>query len=391
MEDYNQHLSKQGFKLSEIIGRGLSGKTYLATQPSLNRNVAIKFYDSPLNKNNPSLKKKFKREAFLLASTQHPSIPYVITHGDVITDNNSIPYIVMEYIEGHDLEKYIKEKGRLEQQEVIPIAIQILDALSSIHLKEIIHRDIKPSNIMLTKNGHAYLIDFSIGFSTLGQTDLTRNTSTRDHLGTIDYMPPEQRRSMKYVDKRSDLYSLGMTLCKLLTGSINLKDLDKPLFSIPFALRKCINKACEQNADDRFNNAEDMYHELKSIIGANYYANETPRLALCNSLNCPDANWSENGYLRGANFIKDCSDIHCTSCGTKLVYQCTCGYSIANTPCCGGCGADLFKLPKCKSCDSFLKKIDFDKDTSKGCTKCLQPQPIQQPQPLINQDEDIPF
>jgi len=390
MDEFKQHLKKQGFELLNEIGKGLSGKTYSARQPSLNRQVAVKFFNSKLHSNNPDLKKRFKREAFLLAETQHPSIPYVITHGEITSQ--STPYIVMQYIDGLNLDEYLKLKKTLDQHEVISIAIQVLDALTLIHSKKIIHRDIKPSNIMVSKFNHTYLIDFSIGYSQENKSDLTRATRTGDHLGSFEYMSPEQKINMKDIDNRSDIYSLGLTLCTLLTGKPHLKNLDKTDFSIPFQLKKCIFKACETEIKDRFDDVSQMHQELKNIIGANYYSNETPRLALCNNVKCKDAIWTPNGYYKGANFINNCTDIHCTSCGNKLIYQCNCGYPIANTQYCGGCGVELFQLPSCVACDSYLTKPDMDKDTTNGCSKCLKPQVMpQQQQPYKNTDDDIPF
>lgn len=404
LDVYSNHLKRQGFELLGDIGSGLSGKTKKAKQTSLARFVAVKFFDSVFNRNNTELKKKFKREAFILAEAQHPAIPYVITHGEIPHQENSIPYIVMEYIDGTNLEDYIQKNGVLEHRQVTNVATQILDALSLVHSKGIIHRDIKPSNIMLSSAGHAYLIDFSIGFAPSGNPNFTRATRTGDRLGSAEYISPEQNEDMKNVDCRTDIYSLGLTLCKLLTGTPSLKALDKPELSIPYALRKLICKAAEHNVNDRYQNIEDMLRELKSFSGAGHFAVTSPSKALCNNLKCPDADWSPNGYYKGANFIENCIDIHCTSCGNELVYQCMCGYPIADTRFCGGCGSELFQIPECNTCGSHLTKKDIGKDTSKGCNKCLSKQqlkPQQQPQQVWGQpqklsipvdfDDDIPF
>jgi serine/threonine protein kinase len=404
LDEYSNHLKRQGFEVLGVIGSGLSGKTKKAKQASLERFVAIKFFDSALNRNNSELKKKFKREAFILAEVQHPAIPYVITHGEILDKNDSIPYIVMEYIDGSNLDDYVQNNGVMEQRQVVNVATQILDALSLVHSKAIIHRDIKPSNIMLSSTGHAYLIDFSIGFSSSGNPNLTRATRTGDRLGSAEYISPEQNEDMKNVDCRTDIYSLGLTLCKLLTGTPSLKALDKPELSVPYALRKLIFKAAEHNANDRYQNVEDILRELKSFSGAGHFSVSSPSKALCDNLKCSNAIWSPNGYYKGANFIKNCTDIHCTSCGNKLVYQCTCGYPIADTRYCGGCGSELFNIPECNSCGSHLTKKDIGKDTSNGCYKCLSkqqsqplPQPpqirpqLQKPPTVVDFDEDIPF
>ncbi|WP_231891774.1 serine/threonine-protein kinase [Vibrio sp. HI00D65] len=398
---YSSHLKRQGFDLLDKIGSGLSGTTKKAKQTSLERFVAIKFFDSVFNRNNSDLKKKFQREAFILAEVQHPAIPYVITHGEVVDQQNPIPYIVMEYIDGTNLEDYVQNNGVLDQRQVINIATQVLDALLLVHSKGIIHRDIKPSNIMLSSAGHSYLIDFSIGFAPSGNTKFTRATRTGDRLGSAEYISPEQNEDMKNVDCRTDIYSLGLTLCKLLTGTASLKGLEKPDLSIPYALRKLICKAAEHDANERYQNVESMLRELKSFSIAGHFAVSSPSKALCDNLKCPDATWSPNGYYKGANFIADSIDIHCTSCGNKLVYLCTCGHPIADTRFCGGCGNELFKIPECDSCGSYLKKQDMDKSTSQGCTKCLttdMPPPQQtlwrrpqQTKAITDFDDDIPF
>ncbi|MGR5209712.1 protein kinase domain-containing protein [Vibrio rotiferianus] len=401
LDEYSIHLKRQGFELLGDIGSGLSGKTKKAKQNSLERFVAVKFFDSIFNRNNSELKKKFKREAFILAEAQHPAIPYVITHGEVECGRDLVPYIVMEYIDGINLEEYVQKNGVIEHRQAISIATQVLDALSLVHSKGIIHRDIKPSNIMLSSAGHAYLIDFSIGFAPSGNPNFTRATRTGDRLGSAEYISPEQNVDMKNVDCRTDIYSLGLTLCKLLTGAPSLKSLDKPELSIPYALRNLINKASEYEANNRYQNVDDILRELKSISGAGHFTVNTPSKALCSNLKCPDASWSPNGYYKGANFIENSIDIHCTSCGDKLTYQCQCGYPIAETRFCGGCGTELFKLPECDSCGSHLKKTDIGKDTSAGCSKCLSKKQSQLQQPIWGQpqqpplatdfDDDIPF
>jgi len=207
-------------------------------------------------------------------------------------------------------------------------------------------------------------------------------------------MAPEQSKNMKEVDGRADIYSLGVVLCKLVTGFPSQTGIEKEEFSIPYSLKKIITKACEYERENRYVNATEF---LRDLNGISRVALSSPSKAICDNLKCPKASWSENGYYKGANFIEECADIHCTSCGNKLIYQCACGFPIANTQFCGGCGSSLFKVPECSKCGSFLKKIDMGKDTTDGCNKCegeakLQPQLAPQtPPPIKTVDDDIPF
>ncbi|MDM8561206.1 serine/threonine-protein kinase [Candidatus Parabeggiatoa sp. HSG14] len=395
LEIYKKYLLRQGFELKEKIGSGLSGQTMKGFQSSLGRHVAIKFFDSQFNKNNQNLKKRFLRESQLLAELQHPSIPYVITCGSIPIDDGDIPYTVMQYISGITLDEYIKKHAPISLDTILHFSVQILDALSFVHEKGIVHRDIKPSNIMILPSGHCYLIDFSIGFKINPQTGMTRATQTREHLGSIQYMSPEQKQSMKNVDQKTDIYSYSLVLCELLSGKPELHSLDRIEKKCPTALKKVIEIGCSYDTRDRYSNAHEFLRELKQVSTLPFL--DTPSKAICKNILCPNADWSELGYYKNVYFIEESTDVYCTSCGEKLIYQCkNCGSPIDNTRFCGGCGTQQFDVPECKQCGSYLKKNDMGKDTNKeGCEKCrnkkYQLQLQQASFPSSTTNDDVPF
>lgn len=114
-DEYVKHLAKQGFELVETLGRGLSGSVYVAEQRSLSRRVAVKFFDSAFVRTEPSMRKRFVREAKLLAKFQHPNIPYVLTEGIVDTQFGETPYFVMEYVHGNTCRKFCARGRRWSQ------------------------------------------------------------------------------------------------------------------------------------------------------------------------------------------------------------------------------------------------------------------------------------
>lgn len=393
---YANHLARQGFNIERKIASGLSGKTMLGTQGSLNRPVAIKFFDSVLSANDLDLRKRFQRESILLAELQHPSIPYVITHG--VVPGSETPYIVMQYISGITLEAYIKNNSPVTPEVALHISIQILDALKFVHSKNIIHRDIKPLNIMILPSGHCYLIDFSIGFKIDPGEGMTRVTRTGDGLGSVQYISPEQSKNMKAVDQRADIYSFAIVLCELLTGKPDVSSLND--VKLPALLKKVIRKAASYSINERYNQVSDFLRELKQVSLSSLPLLDTPSKAACLNVKCPEALWSEHGYYKGANFIDQSTNAHCTNCGDNLIYQCkNCGASIDDTKFCGGCGFQHHNIPECGKCGSYLKIEDMGKDTATlGCVKCnkkeselvLRPAPYAYPQPLQQYKKSIP-
>lgn len=391
---YKAHLTRQGFEIQEKIGSGLSGDTYKGIQNSLNRPVAIKFFDSQFSKHNSDLRKRFVRESQLLAELQHPSIPYVITKGFVNDKDEETPYMVMQYISGITLDNYFKLHGHIDLNSALHVAFQLLDALNFTHARKIVHRDIKPSNIMVLPSGHCYLIDFSIGFKSDTEPGTTRATRTGDHLGSVQYMSPEQATNMKDVDGRSDIYSLTKVLCEMLSGKPDINALKNNGVQYSSAFLAILEKSGAYSPEERYINANDFLRELKHVTSSSSQFLTSPSKAVCNSTVCPEANWSPRGYYRGPRFIEESIDTFCTSCGNKLLYKCPgCGNSIEKTAFCGGCGTKQFSIPECEQCGSFLMKEDMNKNTKDvGCSKCRSNKPRTPLSiPTDSYDDDIPF
>jgi len=400
-QKYIDHLAKQGFHLSKEIGTGLSGHVYLASQPSLARDVAVKFFDSAFQKNNENLKKRFLRESRILAKLQNPNIPYVLTRG--VVEEGKVPYMVLEYIDGETLEDTLDKRQQLPVDLVLRFARQILNALSCAHKQEILHRDIKPGNIIIQDDGFCYLIDFSIGVSLTSEEGLTRATRTGEHLGSIKYMSPEQSQDMSSVDKRSDIYSVGIVLLELLTGSVDKSNISRKLSKVPPVVRDAIIKACEHDLDDRYDSADDFLRSLSSNNFTTYRSKDLPGKACCSNRKCPDARWSERGFFKWPNVIDNATSSFCTSCGSELIYQChSCGGDFDDTQFCGHCGTKFFLVPECEKCGSHLMAIDMDSNTAtNGCEKCRDKERKNQivanssKTPVLNSPQDfddgIPF
>lgn len=387
-EKYAKQLARQGFDLANQIGSGLSGKVYLASQSSLTRKVAVKFFDSKLASQDPSLKRRFIREAQILAEVQHPNIPYVLTHGLIQPGEGEIPYTVLQYIDGETLKELKECNIDLPMSRALSIVRQVLNALDYVHHRKVVHRDVKPANIMLLKNEHVFLIDFSIGFSMNSRDGLTRVTSFGEHLGSVDYMSPEQLKDMSSIDGRSDLYSLGIVLLELITGDTDRTNLAQSLAAVDRHVREAVVKVLSPNPDDRFQTAEEF---LRALGPASFRSYAKPGLALCNNTTCSVADWSSRGYYRAPAFFEDSSDSFCTACGSTLAYTCqNCGAEIEKNPYCGACGSQLYKVPECEKCGSLLEKLDMGKDTSRhGCGKCRRA--ANSGPPPADFDDDIPF
>ncbi|MFC8199183.1 Stk1 family PASTA domain-containing Ser/Thr kinase [Streptomyces sp. NPDC060006] len=201
------------YELGHVLGRGGMAEVHLAHDTRLGRTVAVKTLRADLARD-PSFQARFRREAQSAASLNHPAIVAVYDTGEDYIEGISIPYIVMEYVDGSTLRELLHSGRKLLPERTLEMTIGILQALEYSHRAGIVHRDIKPANVMLTRNGQVKVMDFGIARA-MGDSGMTM-TQTSAVIGTAQYLSPEQAKG-EQVDARSDLYSAGCLLYELLT------------------------------------------------------------------------------------------------------------------------------------------------------------------------------
>src|SRR5688572_2212332 len=209
--DLTGQLIERRYKIEERISEGAMGVVYRATRLKLDRSVAVKVMHASLPAEDG--KKRFEREAKLMAKLEHPHCVSIIDFG--LHDNK--PFVVMELIRGRDLHEILVEQGRFEVPRAIEIMTQILSGLAHAHEHNIIHRDIKPANIMISPKAplgvHARILDFGLARMLGTSTSLSDGVA----VGTPSYMAPEQCRGDN-LDQRVDIYACGVVLFEMLTG-----------------------------------------------------------------------------------------------------------------------------------------------------------------------------
>jgi len=261
--------SKVGrYEIIEELGKGAMGLVYKALDPKINRLLAIKtirFSDEFDEDVIQEIKDRFFREAEIAGQLSHPSIVTIYDAGE----DGDLTYMVMEYLEGDDLEKFISKKRLLPFRRTLDVVASVADALEYARGAEVIHRDIKPANIMLLKSGGVKVTDFGIA-----KAISSSRTKTGVILGTPNYMSPEQIMGQK-IDHRSDIFSLGVLFFQLLTGETpfhgdNLSSLLYQITQvkhppvrdynpkIPRVCEQIIDKALAKNPKERFRVAGDM-------------------------------------------------------------------------------------------------------------------------------------
>ena len=271
------------YEVRSLIGRGGMAEVHLGFDTRLSRVVAIKMLRRDLALDS-IFQARFRREAQSAASLNHPNIVAVYDTGEEIVSDATnrslaIPYIVMEYVEGHTVKELISDGTAVPINEAIEIVSGVLSALQYSHANHLVHRDIKPGNIMLTPEGKVKVMDFGIARAlTDSQATMTQTNAV---VGTAQYLSPEQARG-ETVDERSDLYSTGVVLFELLTGRPPFKGdsavavayqhveqipptPSSILSDIPDSLDRVVLKALAKNRDDRYRSAAEMLSDLQRV------------------------------------------------------------------------------------------------------------------------------
>lgn len=270
------------YRVIEKIGVGGMAVVYRCKDEKLGRDVTVKILKEEYASDD-KFKQRFKSEAYSVARLSHPNIVNVYDSGE----ENGICYIVMEYVDGMTLKEVIEQSAPLSSVTVLSIASQISSALMNAHKNHIIHRDIKPQNVLVARDGTVKVTDFGIA---KGVSESTL-TAKSDSLGSVYYLSPEQARG-GYVDERSDIYSLGITMFEMITGevpfdgdnsvSVAIKQISEEIPDIedinPDAdelLQQIIYKATNKKADERYPSMdlmnEDIRNALAEITGGGSY------------------------------------------------------------------------------------------------------------------------
>ena len=275
MENYEKYVGMifdGRYRIQRIIGLGGMAVVFEAEDLLMHRTVAVKMLKEGVGDDATSVK-RFINESKAVSMLSHPNIVSIYD----VSVREDLKYIVMEHIHGITLKNYMSRKGKLPVREAVSFTEQILRALDHAHSKGIIHRDIKPQNIMLLKNGMIKVADFGIAKLPSAETV----TVTDKAIGTVYYISPEQA-SGKPIDPRSDLYSVGVMLYEMVTGTLPFSA-DSPVSvalmqihntprppralcpELPLGLQQIILRAMEKDPDRRYQSAREMLRHIVAL------------------------------------------------------------------------------------------------------------------------------
>ena len=258
------------YRVLRKIGGGGMADVYLCEDLTLGRRVALKVLLQRFL-GDPNFVERFRREAKAAAGLNQANLVSIYDWGEV----DGTYFIVMEYVEGETLKDLVRRQGRLGGSEAVRISLQLLAALEFAHRTGIVHRDIKPQNVMLDRDGNVKVMDF--GIARAADSGMTEAGSI---LGTAQYLAPEQARGQR-VDERSDLYSVGIVLYEMLTGTVPFKGDSAVTVALkhvnemaaepaqlvpgmPYALNQIVLKAIAKDPEQRYQSAEQFARDLRS-------------------------------------------------------------------------------------------------------------------------------
>lgn len=328
-----------GYEVRGELGRGGMGVVYRGYDNKLERDVAIKVLESVSDDTDAlsmtthhELVERFKTEAKAIAKLSHPNIVNIFDFG-VENDKN---YMVMEFLRGRDLSQLLRFNSPLSVELVVKATIDVCTALDYAHTQGIIHRDIKPANIILLDNGITKLMDFGIARIQENQSQLTQAGTI---LGSVLYISPEQLISAQKVDKRADIYSLGVSMYELLTGKFPYDGdnvatiISKIMQSDPLPpstynpkitsqLDAIILKTIEKDPDNRFQRASDLKEALTEVLY------ELRGVQPGSSTQMSSTNFSKTGYAKSIEItlVEGVDQINLYS----LMYRIMQGWNVEN-------------------------------------------------------------
>src|SRR5256714_5134241 len=271
------------YRILEKLGAGGQGAVYKAVDSKLGRTVVIKVLPPELTVKEANLK-RFEREARLASSLDHPNICTIFDMGEA----NNIHYIAMQHVEGRNVRQLVGGRP-LELKSALSIAIQVADALATAHARGIIHRDIKAGNVMVTDTGQAKVLDFGLAKLLDEETARTAGihhtelTEIGVPYGTATYAAPEQARGDR-VDKRADIFSTGVLLYEMLTGTwpfrgkttidvrhAVLHDAPRPVAELrneplPASLQQILDRCLAKEPRNRYQKMEELRDDLRGVL-----------------------------------------------------------------------------------------------------------------------------